>query len=251
VSRRWCFLVCFLLLIVACGDDSVLSDVVTSTTQAATTTVLLAGEEQAFADGLAAAIAGDASEEVAAGAQCAAEVLVAEFGVEGLSALGITSDAESLDDLAVLGANMTESEREATADVLLACMEPAALFGIGGEEGGAEAACIADLIAAEVSDEVASRVVVTLLAGEEIDPVSDPDIAEPFMTAVLACMDVREMMESQLIADGATEEIAACIAYGLSDETVEDLIPFMFFGGEPDAAEVPEFFDVVETCTSE
>jgi hypothetical protein len=252
-------LLVLLVFLAACGGgDSVLgggvptsssTDLSTSlsTETTATTMATLTAEEQAAADALAAAVAPPgAGEQQAADAQCAAEGLVAEFGLTRLAELGITPEAQGLDDPAVLGANMTAEEREVTVDVLFACVDGAALlsFLIPADVPEDEGRCFVDSIDTWVGE----RAVLAQLAGEEFDPTSDPAVLDNVTTAFLACIDYRAGIEEMARQQGASEELVGCVVAGLNDEIMASLVPSALAGEEPDPMESPEFVDLMTSC---
>lgn len=250
MTRHICVLLLVLLFVsTACGDgDSVFgSDQPTSSTSTETTVAALTAEEQTAADALAAAMAPqDAGVQVAAGAQCSAESLVAKFGLARLTELGITPEAANLSDPAVLGAGMTAEERTTTVDVLFFCVDGAVLIsslvpaGVPEDEGR----CFLD----SIDLWVARNVVLAQLAGEEFDVAADPGTLDSVTSAFLACIDYRAAMEEMASQQGASEELTACIVDGLSDEIIESLVPSAIRGEEPDPSASPEFVDLMTSC---
>jgi hypothetical protein len=247
MNRLGGLLLGFLLVLTACGGDSVFGGTSTSSTTTETTVAGLTAEEQAAADALAAALApSDAGMQATTGAQCTAEGLVAQFGLTRLAELGITPEAKGLDDPTLLGANMTGEEREATVDVLFACVDGAALLsflvpaGVPEDEGR----CFVDSLDAWVGE----RALLAQLAGEEFDPTDDPAVLDNVTAAVLGCIDYRAVIEEMARQQGASEELIGCLVAGLDDEIMASLVPSALAGEEPDPMECPEFVDLMTGC---
>jgi len=242
-------LLVLLLVFTACGGGGTVfgGGESTSSTSTETTAVGLTAEEQAAADALAEAIAPQgAGTQAAAGAQCAAEGLVAEFGLTRLAELGLTPDATDLDDPAVLGADMTAEERTATVDVLFDCIDQPVLIsslipvGVPEDEGR----CFLD----SIDLWVAQRVVYAQLSGEQFDVTADPGVLDNVTDAFLGCFDYRAGIEEMARQQGASEELIACLVDGLTDDIMESLVPSAISGEEPDPMECPEFIDLMNGC---
>jgi hypothetical protein len=204
-----------MLLLAACGGDDAAK---------------LSGEEQAFADGLVTQLTADTSAEnplaAEADARCAAEGVVGAFGLERSQALfGGTID---INDLATIGAGMTEAERGTFADTLTGCVNVAetAAAGIAASSGGViseeDGACIAEL------------------AGQEADP-------SVFLAAVTDCIDMTALMHDQLIAAGMPEETVTCIVGALDEDFFTSLLTATMSGQTP-TLDDPAFTAAITAC---
>jgi hypothetical protein len=218
-----------MLLLAACGGDDAAK---------------LSAEEQAFADGLVTQLTADTSAEnplaAEADARCAAEGVVGAFGLERSQALfGGTID---INDLATIGAGMTEAERGTFADTLTGCVNVAetAAAGIAGSSGGViteeDGACIAGKIDADAQ----KAMIVAELAGQDPDP-------SVFLAAVTDCIDMTALMHDQLVAAGMPEETANCIVGALDENFFTSLLTATMSGQTP-ALDDPAFTAAITAC---
>ncbi len=162
------------MVLAACGDDDGSGG--------------LSTEEQA----VAAAIAADASAGSEAGdpfsdpeaAQCMAEGVVKDIGMERLAEIGVT--AESADQEQAF-ANMTDTEIDVVISYTLDCVDIEAVMAEQMEAQGLDAEtaqCFAD----EFDEDFYRVAFRTTLTGGEFDPTADPAVADSFMAAFTKCL---------------------------------------------------------------
>ena len=218
-----------MLVLVACGGDDA---------------VKLTDEEQALADDLVTQLTADTSAEnplaAEADARCAAEGMVAAFGLERSQAL--FGESIDVNDLATIGADMTEAERGNFADVLIGCVNvaEAATAGIAESSGGViteeDGACIAG----KFGEDAQKELIVAELAGQEADPSA-------FLGAITDCIDLTALMHDQLIAAGMPEETVNCIVDALDEDFFTSLLTATMSGETP-SLDDPSFMNAIAAC---
>ncbi len=233
--KRLIYLVLAVMLVaVACGDDA----------------------EDEFADDLVTAILADESLENPLqdpdDAQCMVDGLMDEYGMDRLTELGVTPDAEDLMDLTTTGAGMTDDERDTFTGVYLSCLDAVAFMGEMLADGGfpeADAQCMATTL----GEDFVGMTVSAQLSGETFNPLDDPEAAAGFQQVVATCVsDPAQFMADVMAAEGLPAETADCIGAGITDEMGAALLPAFLAsalsGAEFDISAFPELLTLVTTC---
>jgi hypothetical protein len=230
LKRLSLIVLALMLFLAACGGDDAAK---------------LTDDEQALADSLVTQLTADtsASNPLAAeeDARCAAEGMVAAFGLERSQTL--FGDSLDVNDLSTIGAGMTEEERNTFADTLIGCVNIAetAAAGIAESSGGVITADDGACIAGKIDEDAQKAMVVAELAGQEADPAA-------FLAAVNDCIDITALMREQLTAAGMPEETVNCIVDALDENFFTSLLTATMAGQTPSLSD-PAFMQAISTCT--
>ncbi len=228
LKRLGLVVLALMLVMAACGGDD----------------VSLTDEEQALADDLVTQLTADTSADnplaAEADARCAAEGMVAAFGLERSQAL--FGNSIDVNDLSTIGAGMTEAERGTFADTLIGCVNIAetAAEGIAASSGGAISAEDGACIAGKISEDTQKELILAELAGQEADPSA-------FLTAVTDCIDITALMREQLSATGMPEDVVNCIVDALDEDFFTSLLTATMAGETPSLTD-PSFQNALATC---
>jgi hypothetical protein len=165
------------VLTAACGDDDGLGE-----------------GEQALADALAISMMNDADVDNpftdSEAAQCFADGMVGDIGIERLATLGLTAETQSQ---AAAFASMSDDELDQIVDIALDCTDPegviAAEFVASGISPGS-ATCLAE----ELGKSGFFRdAFVAGFAGTEFDPETNPEYTAAFLEAAGECLTAEEL----------------------------------------------------------
>ena len=214
LKRLGLVVLALMIFIAACGDDA----------------ASLSDEEQALADELVTELTADTSAEnplaAEADARCAAEGMVAAFGLERSQTL--FGDSLDVNDLSTIGAGMTEEERGTFADTLIGCVNIAetAAAGIAESSGGVITAEDGACIAGKIDRDAQKAMIVAELSGQEADPGA-------FLAAVTDCIDITALIREQLTSAGMPEETVNCIVDALDEDFFTSLLTATMAGETP------------------
>ncbi|MCB2224929.1 MAG: hypothetical protein KQH83_12235 [Actinobacteria bacterium] len=168
------------LLVAACGDDDGLGD-----------------DEQGLADALATVMAADSDPTSPftdrEAAQCFAEGIVSEVGVDRMIEVGMTADASST---AAAFSGLSEGEIDVLADLALECVDVESMlveqFALGGISTGS-AECLADRMGE--TGLMKQAMIVGMTGDTDYDPMEDPAVLEDLFTAVTDCLTFEELQQ--------------------------------------------------------
>jgi hypothetical protein len=215
----------------ACGDDDAGGN--------------LSADEQAYADQLVTELTSDTSpDNLMAGeadARCAAEGVVAAFGLARSQEL--FGEALDINDLAAIGANMTDTERQTFAATVTGCVDIAAPLAtaIAGGSAGAVTEEDAACIAGKIDQGTQQQLLVAQLAGTEPD-------ATAIVGAVTDCVDMQAVMAQTLLDMGLPQAAVDCVMNGLPEGFFDTMVADLVSGGGGGFTD-PAFMQLFSTCT--
>lgn len=240
IQRAWALLLlgAVALVLSACGSESEEDEV------ARALAVDLRGAD-AFADDIGA-------EE----ARCVGDELVAALGADGAAELGPGPDGEDAalaldeltdDEIGAIGAAMercVEGLESIVVDIVAqgVLTEPDDSFPVSPD--GAQ--CIGSTVASDIPFDRLLAFGLQVGDDEGLDDLPAGE-ARLLAGAFAECVDVRSILLDQLRADGADEEVVACLDEQITDGDIEALFIESFSGGDADADAA--FAPAIDACT--
>lgn len=196
-------------------------------------------------------------------ARCVGDAIVEDLGPDDARTLGrpdggeaeaeaeadddprLQLDALADDEISAIGSAMDDCVADLEAivvDLIAQGITDAPDDGFPVDE--AEARCIGDLVASQVSF---SRLLTVGLQGDgDLGDLSD-DEAVVFGEAFADCVDVRGILLEQVARSGADAAVVSCLDDQISDEAIEMLFVETFAGGTASAEDA--FAVAIDACT--